>query len=130
MKKSGILIILAVSLLAFNAADVVSTWIAISSGRGMEANRFILQLGGPFTPIALLLKLVIIPGAILGFAWWLAYRWKAPEVAAATILVPAAMYAGLVANNIMVAAKKVEKVAKKVKKTVVERKSDSSVPGV
>jgi hypothetical protein len=113
MKKSGILIILAVSLLAFNAADVVSTWIAISSGRGMEANRFIIQLGGPFTPIALILKLVIIPGAILVVAWLMAYRWKTPEVAAATILVPAAMYATLVANNVMVATKKVKKTALK-----------------
>lgn len=116
MKKSGILLLLTVGLLVFNAADVVSTWIAISSGRGMEANRFIIQLGGPFTPAALLLKLVVVPGAILGIAWWMAYRWKAPEVAAATILVPAAMYAGLVANNVMVAAKKVKKTALKAMK--------------
>ncbi|MGA2789839.1 MAG: hypothetical protein ABSF00_03605 [Candidatus Bathyarchaeia archaeon] len=46
----------------------------------------------------------------------MAYRWKAPEVAAATILVPAAMYAGLVANNVMVAAKKVKKTALKAMK--------------
>jgi hypothetical protein len=121
MKKSGILIILAISLLALNAADVISTWIAVSSGRGVEANPIVLVLGGPFSPLSLLMKLVVIPGATLGFAWWLAYRWKEPRLAMATIVVPAAMYAGLVANNIMVATKKVKKTAMKAMKNARER---------
>ena len=79
MKKSGILIILAVILLALNLADVVSTWIALSTGRGIEANPIVLLLGGPFSPAAFFLKLVVIPGAILGVAWYLARRFKDPQ---------------------------------------------------
>ncbi|MGD0175820.1 MAG: DUF5658 family protein [Candidatus Bathyarchaeia archaeon] len=118
MKKSGILIILAISLLALNLADVVSTWIAVSTGRGIEANSIVLLLGGPFSPVAFLLKLVVVPAAILGIAWYLACRFKDPRLGMATIIAPTAMYAVAVANNVMVAAKKVEKAAKKVEKAV------------
>ncbi|MGA8856800.1 MAG: DUF5658 family protein, partial [Candidatus Bathyarchaeia archaeon] len=98
MRKSGILIILAVSLLALNLADVVSTWIALSAGRGIEANPIVLLLGGPFSPIAFFLKLVVVPGAILCVAWWLARRSKDPRLGIATILGPAVVYAAAVAN--------------------------------
>jgi predicted permease len=113
MKKSGILIVLAALLLVLNLADVVSTWIALSSGRGIEANPFILFLGGPFTPIAFTLKLVVVPAAMLGVAWYMARRFKDPRLGMATLIAPAAMYAAVVANNVVVAAKKVEKTAKK-----------------
>jgi hypothetical protein len=120
MKKTGILIILAAILLALNAADVVSTWIAVSSGRGIEANPIVLLLGGPFSPIAFFLKLAVVPGAILAVAWWIAHRTKNPRLGMATIIAPAIVYATAVANNVLVAAKKVEKTAMKVKKTVVK----------
>lgn len=113
MKKLGILIILAASLLILNLADVVSTWIVLSTGRGIEANPFVLLLGGPFSPTAFLLKLILIPGAILVVAWYLARRFKDPRLGIATIIAPVAMYAAVVANNVMVAAKKVEKTARK-----------------
>jgi hypothetical protein len=113
MKKSQVLIILAAILLSLNLADVVSTWIAISTGRGIEANPFIILLAGPFSPIALFLKLAVVPGAILGVAWWIARRSKDPRLAMATIIAPVAMYAAVVANNVMIAAKKVEKTARK-----------------
>ncbi|MGA8903675.1 MAG: DUF5658 family protein [Candidatus Bathyarchaeia archaeon] len=116
MKKSGILIILAISLLALNLADVVSTWIAVSTGRGIEANSIVVLLGGPFSLVAFLLKLVVVPAAILGIAWYLARRFNDPRLGMATMIAPAAMYAAAVANNVMVAAKKVEKLAKKVEK--------------
>ena len=116
MKKTGFLIILAISLLALNMADAISTWIAISTGRGFEENPIVLLLGGPFTPAALLLKLIITPAAILGVAWYMARRFKDPRLGIATIIAPVAMYAAVVANNVMIAAKKVEKTTKKVKK--------------
>ena len=121
MKKTGILIILAISLLALNLADVITTWVAISTGRGIEANPLVLLLGGPFTPLAFFLKLIVVPGAILGVAWYLARRFKDPRLGVATIIAPVAMYAAVVANNVMVAAKKVEKTTKKVKKTVAKK---------
>lgn len=116
MRKTGILIILAVSLLALNLADVVSTWIAINTGRGIEANPVMLLLGGPFSPMAFFLKLVAVPCAILGIAWYLAHRFKDPRLAMATVIMPAAVFAAAVANNVMVAAKKVEKTARKAMK--------------
>jgi hypothetical protein len=121
MKKTGILISLAAILLLLNLADVVSTWIALSTGRRIEANPIVLLLGGPFSPLSFFLKLVVVPGAILGVAWYLARRFKDPRLGMATLVAPAAMYAAVVANNVMVAAKKVEKTAKKAVKNV-ERK--------
>jgi len=120
MKKSGILIILVVALLILNLVDVVSTWIALSTGLGVEANPLVLLLGGPFSPIALFLKLIMIPTAILGVAWYMAR--KDLRVGIVTIAAPVALYAAVVANNVMVAAKKVEKTAKKVKKTVAQQR--------
>lgn len=117
MKKTGILLVLVASLLTLNLADVVSTWIALGTGKGFEANPFVMLLGGPFSPNALFLKLVLIPSAILGLAWYLARRFKDPRLGMAMFVAPVAMYAAVVANNVIVAAKKVEKVAKKVKKT-------------
>lgn len=122
MKKTGIIIILAISLLALNLVDVASTWIALFvTRRGVEANPIVLLLGGPFSPAALFLKLVVAPGAILVVVWWMARRAKDPRMAMATLIVPVAMYAAVVANNVMVAVKKVEKTAKKVKKTVARK---------
>jgi predicted permease len=121
MKKSCILIILAIILLALNLADAVSTWISLSTGRGIEANPIVLLLGGPFSPASFFLKLVVVPAAILGVAWWITRRSKDSRLGIATLIMPVAVFATAVANNVMVAAKKVEKTAKKVKKTVVER---------
>ena len=76
-------------------------------------------LGGPFSPAAFFLKLVLVPAAILGVAWGIAHRWKDPRLGMATIILPAAVFATAAANNIIVATKKVEKAAKKVKKDAV-----------
>jgi hypothetical protein len=121
MKKTGILIILAAAVLVLNLADVVSTWIALSSGRGVEANPFVLFLGGPFSPLSLYLKLILIPAAMLIAAWYLAHQFKDPRLGIAAFITPAVGYAVVVANNVMVAAKKVEKVAKKVTKKAVRK---------
>ena len=109
MKKSGILIILAAILLTLNLADVISTWVAVSTGRGTEGNPFMLLLGGPFSPAVFFLKLVVVPAAILGVAWWIARRWKDPRLGMVAIIAPAAVYAAAVANNVIVATKKVKK---------------------
>lgn len=110
MKKSGILIILAAVLLTVNLADVVSTWVALLvTRRGVEANLIVLLLGGPFSPAALILKLVVIPGVILVVAWYLTRRFKDPRLGIATIIAPVVMYAAVVANNVIVAAKKAQK---------------------
>ena len=127
MKKSGILIVLAISLLALNLADVITTWVAVSTGRGVEENPFVLMLGGPFTPAALFLKLIVVPGAVLSVAWYLARRFKDPRLGMA-LIAPVAMYAAVVTNNVMVAAKKVEKTAKKVKKTLANEAGQNFEP--
>lgn len=115
LKKSRILAIAAAALLLLNLADVVSTWIAVSTGKGVEANPLVLLLGGPFSPVSFFLKVVVIPAAILSVAVWMARRSNL-KLAMATILLPAAVFATAVANNVIVAAKKVEKTAKKVVK--------------
>ncbi len=119
MKRKCALYILAAIFLAVNTADVVTTWIGVSSGKAVEANPIILLLGGPFTPLALFVKLALIPTAILGLSWWLARRTKEPRLGMAAIIAPAITFGTVVANNVIVAAKKVEKVAKKVTKTAI-----------
>jgi hypothetical protein len=117
MKKLRVLVVLAAILLTINVADVVSTWIVVTTGRGVEANPFVLLLGGPFSSVSLFMKLFVFPVSILCVAWWLVHRSKNPKLAMATVIMPAAVIATAVANNVIVAAKKVEKVAKKVTKT-------------
>jgi hypothetical protein len=113
MKKSGILIILAVALLSLNMADLVTTWFVISSGKGIEANPIALMLGGPLSPVELFLKVVAFPATVLGLTWYLARKFKDPRLGMVTLLAPVVVYATAVANNVMVAAKKVEKTALK-----------------
>jgi hypothetical protein len=110
MKKSHNLVFLAVALLAFNLADVVSTWIGIASGKGVEANPVVLLLGGPFSPLSLFLKVVVVPAAILGVGYWLGRRFKDPRLGMAVIIPPAVAFAAAAANNVIVAAKKVKKI--------------------
>lgn len=111
MKKATIPYLLAGAFLVLNLADAVSTWISVSSGKGVEGNFLLLMLGGPFSAPALFLKLFVVPASILGVAWWLANRSKGPRLGMAAIVVPVVVYAVAVANNVIVAAKKVEKVA-------------------
>ncbi len=112
MKRSTLLYILAAILLAVNTADVVTTWLGVSSGKAVEANPIILLLGGPFTPAALFVKLALVPMAILGLSRWLARRTKDPRLGMAAIIAPAITFGTAVANNVIVVAKKVKKNAK------------------
>lgn len=116
MKKSGILILLAAILLALNLADTISTWIVISTGKGVEANPFVLIMGGPFSPLELVMKLVVFPAAVLTVAWWLFHKLKEARLAMLAIIPTAVGLGVVVVNNVMVAAKKVEKTAKKARK--------------
>lgn len=102
-------------LLILNFADFVSTWITIASGKGVEANPIVIMLGGPFSPTALFLKLVAIPAAIVTGAWLLTRKGKDPRLAMATVIMPAIVFGTAVANNVIVAAKKVKKNAKESK---------------
>ena len=121
MKKTGILVALAAILVALNAADTISTWIVISTGKGVEANPFVLIMGGPFSPVELVMKLVVLPAAILTVAWWLFHKLKAPRLAMLAIIPTALGLGVVVANNVIIAAKKVEKTAKKAMKDARER---------
>ena len=98
-----ILVLAAALFFLFNLADVISTWLVISSGKGVEANPIVLLQGGPFTPTALIMKLAVIPGAILGLAWLFARKWKAPKLAIATVLPSAIGLAAVTAHNLMIA---------------------------
>jgi len=88
--------------LACNAADVLTTWLAIRSGKGAEANPLILLSGGPFSPLALTLKLVIVPGIILAVAWLL-WRISKQPLAFVAILPSAVGLAVVSVHNLMIA---------------------------
>ena len=115
MKDATFLWILTAVLLALNFADFISTWIAIDAAKGAEANPFILMLGGPFSPPVIFVKLVLIPVAILSVVWWVT-RYMNARIGVAALIPAAATLAGIVANNVIVIAKKVKKTTKKVKK--------------
>ncbi len=111
MKKSTLLLVLAASLLTLNMADLATTWFLISNGKGVEANPIILLLGGPFSPLELLMKVAVFPATVLGIAWWLAHKSKDPRLGIAAIIPATVMIGTAVANNVIVAAKKVKKIA-------------------
>jgi hypothetical protein len=104
-----ILISAAAALLTLNLADLITTWYVVGSGRGVEANPIAGLLGGPFSPLELVLKVVVFPVSVLGVAWWLTRRFKDSRPAMVAIIAPAAVYAAAVANNVIVAAKKAKK---------------------
>jgi hypothetical protein len=112
MKKATIPYVLAATLLVLNLADVVSTWISVSSGKGVEGNFLVLMLGGPFSAPALFLKLIVVPAAIVLAAWGVSRRFKDTRLGVAVILPAVAVYVVAVANNVIVAAKKVKKIAR------------------
>ena len=112
MKRSTLLYVVAAILLTLNTVDVVMTWFGVSSGKAVEANPIVLLLGGPFSPVALFVKLVLIPTAILGVTWWLVRRTKEPGLGMAAIIAPAIVFGVAVANNVIVVAKKVKKNAR------------------
>jgi hypothetical protein len=113
MKKVTIPYLLAGAFLVLNLADAVSTWIGASSGKGVEGNFLVLMLGGQFSVPTLFLKLIVVPVAVTGVAWGVSHRFKDTRLGLAVILPAAAVYAAAVANNVIVAAKKVKKVARK-----------------
>lgn len=121
MKESSVLYLVAVILLVLNLADVVSTWVVISNGKGYEANPVLHILGGPFSPAALFLKLFIVPFALVGMAWWVGHRANGAKAGLLTIIPATVVYGAAVANNIIVAAKKV-------KKNALERKPGTQIP--
>ena len=86
MKKAAIPYFLAAAFLVLNLADVVSTWISVSSGKGVEGNFLVLMLGGPFSVPALFLKLFVVPGRHPGVAWWVSRRLKDTRLGMAAIL--------------------------------------------
>jgi hypothetical protein len=118
VKTRTILIALAAALLALNIADLATTWFMISNGKGVEANPIVLFLGGPFSPLEIFLKVVVFPTTILAIAWWLAHKAKNAKLAVAAMIPPVIVMGAVVANNVIVAAKKV---AKKVEKISNER---------
>ena len=116
MKSSRVLIAIAALFLIFNLTDILTTWIAISSGRGVEANPLVLLEGGPFSPLSLVLKLLVIPGIVLTGAWLIAHKWKDPNLALAAILPNTIGLAAVTAHNLMVtiAGKKPKPIRRKV----------------
>jgi hypothetical protein len=116
VKSSRVLIAIAALFLIFNLTDILTTWIAISSGRGVEANPLVLLEGGPFSPLSLVLKLLVIPGIVLTGAWLIAHKWKDPNLALAAILPNTIGLAAVTAHNLMVtiAGKKPKPIRRKV----------------
>ena len=102
MKCSKILVAAAILFLIFNLTDLLTTWIGISSGRAVEANPIVLLEGGPFSPLALTLKLLLVPGVVLTVAWILAHRWKDPNLALLAVLPHTVGFAAVTAHNLMI----------------------------
>jgi hypothetical protein len=73
-----------------------------------------MMLGGPLSPPVIFLKLVAVPGAILGGCWWLTRKLKDPLPGVVAIIPSAVLLGCAVANNVVVV------VAKKVRKVVVD----------
>jgi hypothetical protein len=107
-----VLLLFTAVVLAFNLLDVLTTWMVVSRG-GVESNPLILALGGPFTPLALFLKLVVVPTVVIIVGWWAAYRAKDPKQGFVTLMPAAMVFGSAVVNNVMVAAKKARKVVKR-----------------
>lgn len=103
--------LLVAALLVLNFSDFATTWFGITYRGDLESNSFMLMLGGPFSPMSILLKLVIVPGLILSGAWWLNHKFKDPLPAMAILISPAVVFASAVANNVVVMTKKVQKIA-------------------
>ena len=57
------------------------------------------------------MKVALVPVAILGVAWWLVRRFKDPRLGVVTILPSLVPIVAAVANNVIVASKKVRKIA-------------------
>jgi hypothetical protein len=93
-----------------NFADFLTTWIGISSGKGVEANSFWIALGGPFSPPAIFVKLAVVPAIILGVAWGIVRKFEDPRLAIVTIIPATVVLAHAVANNVQVIAKKTRKI--------------------
>lgn len=102
--------LLAAVLLVLNFADFATTWVGVSGGKGVEANPFWAMLGGPLSPLGVFVKLLLVPGIILGSAWWLTRKFKDPKVAMAAILPATTIFAHAVANNVLVIVKKARKI--------------------
>ena len=102
MRSSRVLVAIAALFLIFNLTDILTTWFAISSGRGVEANPLVLLERGPFSPLSLVLKLLIIPGIILTAAWLIVRKWKDPNLALVAILPNTIGLAAVTVHNLMV----------------------------
>jgi Domain of unknown function (DUF5658) len=100
---SRTLVVAAALLIIFNLTDVLTTWFGISSRKAVEANPLVIAMGGPFSPLALTIKLLVAPGIILTAAWLLAHRWKDPNLAIAAVLPNAVGLAAVTAHNLMIA---------------------------
>jgi hypothetical protein len=115
MKRETILQLLAAAALAVNYADFATTYIAVTSGKAVEANPFVVLIGGPLSLPGITLKLVLIPALIVGATWWGTRRSSnlLPSMAA---ILPVAIGLGVaVANNIIVITKKVRKTVERKK---------------
>ena len=104
------------ALLVLNFLDFLTTYVGLTYFEDLESNPVELALGGPLSPLAILLKLAVFPGLVLGVAWFLWRKFKSPLPALGLIVPPAIMFASCVANNVLIMTKKVEKVARKAHK--------------
>jgi len=103
VKSFRILVVAAALLIIFNLTDTLTTWLGISSGRAVEANPLVIAMGGPFSPLALTVKLLVVPGLVLTVAWLLAHRWKEPNLAILAVLPNTIGLAAVTAHNLMIA---------------------------
>jgi hypothetical protein len=112
LKPTSTIRILTIVFLILNFADFATTYIGITSGKAVEANPIWFALDGPLAPAAIFVKLAVIPAFILGTAWLLWRRFKDSNLNMAVIIPASAVLAGVVANNVIIIAKKARKVVR------------------
>jgi hypothetical protein len=84
-----------------NLLDVISTWIAVGTGRAIELNILANALGGPFSMASLIMKIVIAP--ITTYLFYRIFKQRGGKWIAMCVMIPTnALYVAILTNNFAV----------------------------
>jgi len=84
-------------IIALQVADIVTTYLAITNGKGIESNGILAPL---FKASGLIPGLLIVKGGFVALLWW-----AAPLVPVDLLYALAAFYAWVIFNNVQVLSK-------------------------
>ena len=101
MKKiNKLFVAITMVFLILNFLDFLSTAIGIMSGKVVEANPIINWMGGPFSPIALIVKFIIFPIMFLLSGNLIIKKYKDSKFVLMLIGVSSTVLGFIVANNV------------------------------